>query len=288
MAGGSMLIESWISDGATAGARGRMLGRYTVVNLAATLLGQLVLIGLDLRSPAPFLVVAGLAMLACFAIPREGSGPRGLNVPNRARPAFVSLMRHAPVAAMAAFAIGLGNSSFGSLGPVWAGKAGFAATATTLLTALVVAGGAASQWPVGRLSDRLDRVRLILLLSIAATVLTCCMMVPDGWTPGLAGVAFLTLGCAIHAIYPVAAAHAYDQAAPGMTVGVASGLLLLYGAGATLGPISTAALMAAYGPDAMWVGMASAYLLLAGTACWSLARAARFRAGPRVPALAAS
>ena len=261
IAGASMLIESWLSELAAPGGRGRMLGRYTVVNLVATLSGQLLLIGLDLASAMPFLVVAGSALLACGALGR-GQPPTPVPAPVLARPAFGAVLHHSPIAAAVAFAIGLGNSTFGSLGPVWAEAVGFDVEATALLVTLAAAGGAASQWPVGRLSDGIERVRLILLLALAAVAATCLMVLPTTWSPGTAGVAFLVVGAVVYAIYPVASAHAYDRAGTGAAVGVASGLLLLFGAGASIGPIASAAAMAAWGERAIWGAMGGAYAVI--------------------------
>jgi MFS family permease len=111
-------------------------------------------------------------------------------------------------------------------------------------------GGAVMQWPIGRLSDRVDR-RLVLagVMVLASAVGLLLALLPLG-TPGLYVMA-AAFGMTTLTGYSVAAAHAYDRADKGSYVEMAAGILLAYSVGSVIGPFAASALMDAR--DASWL-----------------------------------
>ena len=73
-----------------------------------------------------------------------------------------SLWQTSPLGVAGAFVSGLISGAFFGLGAVFADRVGFDAQGVAAFMALTILGGAVLQWPVGRLSDRMDR-RLVLL-----------------------------------------------------------------------------------------------------------------------------
>ena len=63
--------------------------------------------------------------------------------------------------------------------------------------------------------------------------------------------------------YAIANAHAFDHIEPEDYVETSSGFLIMYGIGASLGPIVAASLMQARGPDALFYFVAAAELVMA-------------------------
>ena len=64
-AGGTMIIESWLSESATSETRGSVFARYMIVTLATSVLGQL---AVTVYGPADFEPFALAAILACLAL----------------------------------------------------------------------------------------------------------------------------------------------------------------------------------------------------------------------------
>jgi MFS family permease len=100
-----------------------------------------------------------------------------------------------------------------------------------------VIGGALGQWPLGKLSDRLDRRKVLLGACLAAAVIGLAIRV---LYPTLgSGVLILSMlwGMSAFPLYSICAAHMNDHVEGGGFVEASSGLLLTFAAGAIVGPI---------------------------------------------------
>ncbi len=137
----------------------------------------------------------------------------------------MKLFRTAPVGIAGSFMIGVANGAFWSLGTLFATSRGLSTNGAALFMSIAVIGGAAMQWPVGRLSDSHDR-RLVLagVMVTAATVALLLAFLPLGGS-ALFAMALL-FGMTSLTGYSVAAAHAYDRASKTSYVEMAAGVLL--------------------------------------------------------------
>jgi len=90
-------------------------------------------------------------------------------------------------------------------------------------------------------------------------------------------------GMSAFTLYAVAVAHTNDFARPDQCVVVSSGLLLLYGAGAVVGPTLASALMSSYGPGALFGYTASVHGALGCYAAWRMSRRSTVKAVEQVP-----
>jgi MFS family permease len=122
--------------------------------------------------------------------------------------------------------------------------------------------GAAAQWPVGRLSDRVDRrlVLLGLLIGAALTGILLWLTAASGWM--LMGFGFL-FGATALPCYSLAAAHAYDKTPSSEMVPTAATILLVNALGSAAGPVLASAVMAALDPRALFLFTALTQGLLA-------------------------
>jgi len=121
----------------------------------------------------------------------------------------------------------------------------------------VVLGGAAGQWPLGYWSDRTDRriVMAVVAILAAGIGLTMGLFYSSLGIPVLLALS-AAWGATAFPLYSVAVAHSNDNAEPGEHVMVSSGLLLMYGIGAIIGPFVAGASMD-------WFGTRSLYLYTA-------------------------
>jgi len=259
-AGAAMVVESWLNERADATSRGRIFGVYTMVNLAATTAGQLVLTLGDARGYVFFVIAA---MVYCLALlPTAISAtttPKPLtNVSLDVR----GLWRNSPIAVFAVLMVGISNAAFGTLSAVYAARIGLDLSQIALFASLPVLAGAAVQVPVGILSDRLDR-RLVLIGVTVAALLADALFFFGGFTNPLAVIAVAAFfGAAIFSMYPVIVAHANDHAAPGTSIQVSGGLLLVFGVGSIVGPGLAGLAMSEYGARMLFSVTALAHVLL--------------------------
>lgn len=261
MAGMVMVTESWINERATNQTRGRVLSLYMVTNYLGSGLGQLLLI---VASPAEFqLFVIASIIFSIALVPillTQASSPRPVS-PQRIR--FRDLFAISPVGVVGTIAAGLANASLSGLGPIYAAGRGLSVTQVSAFMASVILGGMVLQFPIGRLSDRLDRRTILILVALATSA--CAFGIV--WAGRQAGWPVLLLaavyGGFAYTIYPLSSAQVNDRADPDRLVQVAAGLLIAYGIGAIAGPIVASQIMGRVGPQGLFLFIAGVAFSLA-------------------------
>jgi MFS family permease len=197
---------------------------------------------------AAFVVTVALAPLALA----EDDAPVAGTV--RARMNLAWLFRTSPVGVVCTVLIGFANGPFWTLTPVYATDLGMSGVETGTLMTAVTIGAAAFQFPVGRLSDALDR-RLVLLLLVSVTAAIEVFVFLSG--PALVGWPLILIGGLMGGLiatqYYTVSAHTNDRTGRENAVGVAAALLFLYCVGAILGPLTGAYAMQLLGPGALFL-----------------------------------
>ena len=281
-AGLAMVMESWLNERATNQNRGQVLSVYRVVDFASVTLLQASIGLFDPRSVTLFALLSiGLSLaLVPVALSRtEAPAP-----PASARLDVGRLWRTSPVAVVGSGLVGLAAAAYWGMVPVFTVAKGLDGGAAGLLLGAIVVGGALAQWPVGWLSDHLDR-RLVLAASAGGAALTAVLVpVAAGVGTGALLLAGALFGLFALPCFGLAVAHANDHAGPGEALSVSGGLLMVYAAVAITGPVLAASLMRAFGPDALFGWIAGIYTALAAFALLrTLQRAAPERDEPYVP-----
>lgn len=256
------IIESWLNSQAPPAHRGQIFAVYMAVNLGALALAQQLL---RVDTPASFTLFALAALLVCAAaMPVTATR---LAQPTLEKAALLTLGRlwaQAPVAVAGGFLSGLAMGAFWGLGAVFAGGVGLGPDGVALFMSVSILGGALFQWPLGAFSDRGDRRRAIAWVAVIAACVAV-VMAATAWggrlVVGLGGFAY---GGFAFALYPMAVAHLIDRLAPEEILSGSSGLLLVHGIGAALGPLLAGAAMEAFGPLALpgWFAAMQAALAL--------------------------
>lgn len=254
-----MTLESWLNAEAGNDRRGRLLAAYTIVNLLAGALGQYLILAADPRSPTPFTLAAmllslGLVPVALTRLPEPGAV-------SEIRLDLRRLHRVSPLAVAGALASGLANGALWGLGPLFAQRVGLSEFGIAAFMSAVILGGAALQWPIGRLSDRFDRRKVLVGACFAGVAAALGGLATAGAATPLVYCAFLYGGPAF-ALYSLSLAHANDHAAPEEVLETTRGLLLLYGLGAAAAPIAAGGLMGVWGPRSLFAYFAAVLALV--------------------------
>lgn len=261
IAGFYLVIESWLNDRTSNDNRGLVMSTYVMVNFGALTVGQLLVSAYPIEQAGNFMISAMLASLAIVPVALTRSAqPAPITIVSF-RPR--ELYRAAPAGLVASFAIGLSNGAFWSLGPVSATGGGLDIHQVALFMGAATLAGAAAQWPIGRLSDRLDRRLVLLVTLIAAMISGLCL-----WLAPVSGLGFVALAMLFGATtlpgYSLAAAHAYDKTETSDMLPTAATILLANALGAVIGPFLASMLMTAEGPRALFLFTAFTQALLAG------------------------
>ena len=263
-AGAAMIVESWLNEVAENKSRGTIFSVYTTINMTASTLGQLAMSVTGVSSHIPFIV--GAIAFICAILPSAMTStpqPRPLA---SAKLDVWLLYKTSPLAVIAAFSVGMANGTFGTLAPVYGHDQGLDASGIATLFAVTAVLGAIAQVPAGRISDKIDRRWVMIVLGTLAAVvgfLTLIFNPRGGW---FMYVLFALYGFSAYPIYAIAVAHANDFAKQGEFGRVAGGMLLVLGMGLAIGPAIAAVVMNLYQPVGLFIVTATFHGALALTA----------------------
>lgn len=274
-----MVIESWLNVVASSESRGKVFASYMAVSGVSMAIGQWLILASDRYGFVPFALVSILFSFAL--IPTTLTTIREPQPTNAPSMSLVHLFNISPIGAIAALGSGLLNGTFFSLGYVFGTGVGFSDSRTATFMAVTILSGAAFQWPVGHLSDRYDRRRVLFWICVV--------------TAGLAGIGFylareyenlliflgVLYGGLSFAVYGLSVAHTNDLIEPTKVLETTGGLLLLYGIGATVGPTLAGGVMDLMGPEGLMLFFSIVLVLLAG-AVWRFASQQKHSQAPPV------
>jgi MFS family permease len=270
-----MIIESWLNEKATNENRGVVFSIYTIISLTVVTLGQLMINFSAIESFVLFSVASALVSLA--AVPLALSKATAPAQIQTVRLRLRYLYRLSPIGVIGAFVVGMQQGAFWSLGPVFADRIGLDTLAITLFMSMAVIGGAIGQWPLGKLSDRIDRRQVLAGACVVAAAVGIAIRY---LYPTLGeGVMIMTLvwGLMTFPLYSICAAHMNDHVEEGGFVEASSGLLLIFAGGAILGPLIVSSFMTLRTPYALFGWIAGFQILLAVFVVY------RMRVSERVP-----
>jgi MFS family permease len=237
-AGLFIVVESWLNSAATEETRGQILSIYAMTGLLAGIVGQLLLPATD---PAGFRAFCIVAIIIAFALVpialTQASAPTYEG--GGARISIRGLYRQSPFGIVAAFLCGVATSAFFTLGPVFAQRRDLDTGGVAMFMASGTLGGFLMAWPLGWLSDRLDRRFVIIgaALTATASLLTMMALVPDEASRWILYLCAGILGGTIVPTYSVVMAHVNDAVGEGEFVAASGGLLIMQGVGAAAGPL---------------------------------------------------
>jgi len=268
-----MIIESWLNEKATNENRGLVFSVYTIITLTVLTIGQMMIV---LRPASEFgLFALSSILVSLAAVPvalSKGQAPAPLTA---VRVRVKYLYRISPVGAAGSFAVGLTNGSFWSLAPNFAQLSGATSTGIALFMSTAVIAGAAAQWPLGHLSDKWDRRKVIVITCAGAAIAGLGLgMVATGWNARTLILSSF-FGAFALPLYALCAAHMNDFIKEGGFVEASSGLLLLYAGGAVIGPIAAAAAMQVSGPGGLFLFTAAAHAAMGAFAIFRMTRRPR-------------
>ena len=259
-----VVIESWLNERSTNETRGTVLSAYNIINLAMITVGQLMM---TLYDPAGFpLFILASVLVSIAAVPLALTTSVAPGPVQIVRLRMLYLYRTSPLGCVGALAVGAANGSFWTLGPVFALDSGMDVTGVALFMSAAVLAGAAGQWPLGRMSDRTDRRKIILLACLLAFAAGLGNILFSDLTTWSLLATVVLYGAFAFPLYAIAVAHLNDFIPPDEFVEASSGTLLLYAIGAAIGPLPASMAMSAMGPSGLFAFTATVHGLTAAFA----------------------
>ncbi|MQP67392.1 MFS transporter [Niveispirillum sp. SYP-B3756] len=270
MAGTFVCLESWLNDRTPATGRGGVLATYMIALYVGQAVGQPILM---LATSQPLLpLVAGSLLMSLAVLPIALTRMSAPPVPEGGAMGLGALYAASPLGVAGALATGVMLGAFYALGGLFTAGIGMDLSQTSRFMGIAILGGVVLQWPLGLLSDRFDRRRVIIGTLGAAMALALLIILAALALPALLLPVIGLFGGVAFALYPLFVAHANDRLSDGARVGATGGLVLVYAGGAILGPLSGAVTMAALGPTGLFALIA---LVAAATLAFALLRTRR-------------
>lgn len=270
IAGGYMIIESWLNERAGNENRGMLFSVYMMVCMVGATGGQYVVPLGDPMRPEIFMVCALLYSMAL--LPTSLSAAQSPQPLTEAKFDLRALFRRSPAAMVGTLLVGIMTGAWFALAPVYISQIKLSATEGATMLAIATIGGALLQFPLGRLSDRIDRRRVMMLAGFIGAGASLAAMILGTTSLLLFYTAVFFLGGAIFPIYALNVAHANDHTPADEFVEVSSGIMLTFGIGTMIGPLLIGAIMEQTGPGGFFAALTVGFIAYSGYVGWRTTR----------------
>ncbi|WP_108860379.1 MFS transporter [Ruegeria sp. Alg231-54] len=265
--------ESWLNNAASNENRGQALSLYMIFQMTGIISAQgLVLLG----DPAGFdtFVIASILVSVSFAPILLSISPT---------PAFDTtkpmtlreLFGYSPLGCVGMFLLGGVFSAQFGMASVYGARAGLTLVEISTFIAAFYIGALVLQYPLGWMSDRMDRRFLIMLVAGVGSCAAFVGLVFGVTFPILLGAAFV-IGGMSNPLYSLLIAHANDFLEHEDMAAASGGLLFINGMGAIAGPLITGWLMgdAVFGPPGFFLFIAILLVVMAGYSLYRMTQRA--------------
>ncbi len=269
LSGVYVTAESWLNNQADNQTRGQVLSVYMVAQMAGMIAAQ-GMMNLGEASGYFLFVIPSILVSLSFA-------PILLSI--TPTPAFEStkpmslreLYVNSPLASVGTLLLGGAFAAQFGMASVYGAAAGLSVPQITGFVAAIFAGSMVCQFPVGWLSDRMDRRLLILGLAGIGAVATTVGVFAGARFEILLALAFVMGGVA-NPLYALFIAYINDFLEVDDMAAASGGLVFAYGVGAIVGPMATGQMMEIAGPRGFWLFLVVVFAAITLYAGWRMTR----------------
>lgn len=261
-----VVAESWLNDISTNETRGQALSAYLIVQMVGIIASQAFVNFADPSGFTLFVVISVLVSISFAPILLSVSAAPVFETTKRMT--LMELYKVSPLGCVGSFFLGgIFAAQFG-MGAVYATAKGLSLADLSLFVSMVYVGGMLMQFPLGYVSDRMDRRVLIIgITGVGAAVLLAGTFFTDRFVVLL--ILAFVMGGVANPLYSLLIAYTNDYLETEDMPAASSGLIFLTGLGSVFGPILVGYLMTNFGEDTYFVFIA---LLFLSTSAYGLFR----------------
>jgi MFS family permease len=255
-AGLYIVAESWLNDRATNETRGKLLSMYMVVTYIGVGAGQLLLNLADPLNFELFILTSILISVAVVPLLLSAGGSQPA-FHDSVRISLPQLLRLTPLGIVSMFTVGLVTATFFALGPVYAQRIGLSIRDISYFMTAAVVGTVLLQGPIGALSDRYDRRRVLTLVTILTSLSALLCIPAERVSTEVLFAAVALFGGLAFPLYSICIAYTNDHLEPQQMIAASGSLVMVGGLGAITGPLLFAIIMDALGHQALFWSIAA-------------------------------
>ncbi|WP_425039185.1 MFS transporter [Primorskyibacter sp. S187A] len=239
-----IVAESWLNNAATNETRGQTLSAYMIVQMAGVVAAQGLLLMADPAEYTLFIVISVLVSLSFLPILLSISPTPAFDTTKPM--SLAQLIKISPLGCVGMFLLGGVFAAQFGMSAVYGVEAGLSVAQISIFVSSFYVGALVLQYPLGWMSDRMDRRSLIMFVA-AATALGAALAAMMGSVFVVLCAAAFLIGGMSNPLYSLLIAHTNDFLEPDDMAAASGGLLFINGVGAVSGPLITGWAMSALG-----------------------------------------
>lgn len=246
-----MVLESWLNEQSTSEERGMVFAGYMIASYTGSVLGQMVLVALPTLDMTLLLLIA-----LCFSLCLVPVALTRRIHPDPLHPApleFRYFFKRVPISMYTTLAASAMVGAFYGLAPLYASRIGLPTQMVGLFMATCIVSSLLAQIPMGWLSDRVDRPKLIRFCSGLLMLVALPQAIWKDLSILLVFIGGSLSSILIFSLYPLAVAFANDNIEAEKRVSLTAVLLTVFGLGASISPLLVGSLMKTLGANMLFV-----------------------------------
>ncbi|MDA5555654.1 MFS transporter [Shimia sp. MMG029] len=261
--------ESWLNNAANNDTRGKALSLYMIVQMIGIVTAQGLMTVPDATGFLLFVIPSVLVSISFAPILLSISPTPAFDTTKPM--SLKELFQNSPLGVVGMFLLGGVFSAQFGMSAVFATRAGLSLTELSVFIAAFYVGATIFQYPLGWMSDRMDRRRLIMIVAVIGAVGSAVGFMAGDNYPMLL-IAAILIGGFTNPLYSMLIAHANDFLDYEDMAAASGGLVFVNGVGAIAGPMITGSAMDLVGPSGFFIYLVFLLAVLAVYAAYRTTR----------------
>src|SRR6056297_3366682 len=263
--------ESWLNNAATNENRGKALSLYMIMQMVGIVSAQGLILTADPGGFILFIIPSVLISLAFAPILLSISPTPAFDT---TKPMTLGeILRISPLGCVGMFLLGGVFAAQFGMAAVYGAEAGLSVGEISTFVASFYIGALLLQYPLGWVSDRMDR-RLLILMAAAVCGVGAVIGMLVGTTFWMLLLSAFIVGGMSNPLYSLLIAYTNDFLEHDDMAAAAGGMVFINGLGAVTGPLITGWLMGVIGPGGFFVVIAVLGLSIAAYAAYRMTQRA--------------
>lgn len=232
-----IIVEGWLNSISSNENRGQLFSIHMMVVWGGLAMGQGLFV---VDSPAGvnlFLLASILLSISLIPILLTEIKTPEEKIELQESLGFKALWKASPSGVATIGISGLASAGFFGVGTIYAIKSGLSISETALFMTLFLGFGALSQWPLGWISDKIDR-RKVILLCCLIVVGICVLLALFDFSKTIFLILNGLIGASTLPLYSLGVAHTNDRLKPSQMVSASGTIVFVFSIFAALGPFT--------------------------------------------------
>ncbi len=258
-----VLSEYWINATAPADRRGMVMGLYATVLAVGFAAGPALLAIFGTSGWPPYIAAAVLFSTALIPLALAHGRAPEFDESESGERNILFFLRAAPAATLAALIFGAVETGTFALLPIYGTRTGLDEQAAAALVSMIALGNVLFQIPVGYVSDKVDRRKVLFICGFLGAV-GAALIPALAHSPATLKAGLFIFGGIVGGLYTVGLAHLGQRYTGHDLASANAAFIMLYSVGLIIGPPLVGGGMDLLGPNGMAATLGTLLAIYAG------------------------